>query len=234
MPVIWGASSPMRCNCNDTCNIFPTSSTCLWANLIPLFPTHSQCVKLSCYKPGDILFTSCDGSSAMQSNNCCRLQKEEESDSNCVGLGYAVFSCESKQYSNAIWIYVSEPTYFTAHYTLQWRHNGHDGTWNHQRHNCLLKCLFRRRSKKTSKLHVSVFVGGIHRWPMNSTHKWPVTHKMSPFNDDIMIWIIMHMVSIFLCFIIIRNCYRLFLSFGINTNEATLESMGKCIPQILL
>ena len=74
------------------------------ANLIPLFPTHSQCVKLSCYKSGDILFKSCDGSSAMQSNNCCRLQKQEESESNCVGLGYAVFSCKWKQHSTAMWI----------------------------------------------------------------------------------------------------------------------------------
>ena len=24
---------------------------------------------------------------------------------------------------------------------------------------------------------------GIHRWPVNSPHKWPVTRKMSPFDD---------------------------------------------------
>ena len=29
-------------------------------------------------------------------------------------------------------------------------------------------------------------VRGIHRWPVNSTHKWPVTRKMYPFNDIIM------------------------------------------------
>ena len=27
------------------------------------------------------------------------------------------------------------------------------------------------------------FVGGIHRWPVNSPHKWPVTRKMFPFDD---------------------------------------------------
>ena len=27
------------------------------------------------------------------------------------------------------------------------------------------------------------FVGGIHRWPMNSLHKGPVTRKMVPFDD---------------------------------------------------
>ena len=31
------------------------------------------------------------------------------------------------------------------------------------------------------------FVWGIHRGPMNSPHKWPVTRKMSPFDDVIMI-----------------------------------------------
>ena len=31
------------------------------------------------------------------------------------------------------------------------------------------------------------FERGIHRWPVNSPHKWPVTRKMFPFNDVIMI-----------------------------------------------
>ena len=39
--------------------------------------------------------------------------------------------------------------------TLQWRHNGHDSVSNHQPHDCLLNRLFRRRSKKTSKLRVT-------------------------------------------------------------------------------
>ena len=30
------------------------------------------------------------------------------------------------------------------------------------------------------------FVRGIHRWPMNSPHKWPVKRKMSPFDAVIM------------------------------------------------
>ena len=31
------------------------------------------------------------------------------------------------------------------------------------------------------------FVRGIHRWPVNSPHKWPVTRKMFPFEDVIMV-----------------------------------------------
>ena len=32
------------------------------------------------------------------------------------------------------------------------------------------------------------FVGGIHRGPVNSPHKWPVTRKMFPFDDVIMFY----------------------------------------------
>ena len=38
---------------------------------------------------------------------------------------------------------------------LQWRHNERDGVSNHQHHDCLLNRLYRRRSKKTSKLRVT-------------------------------------------------------------------------------
>ena len=31
------------------------------------------------------------------------------------------------------------------------------------------------------------FVRGIHRWPVNSPHKWPAKRKMFPF-DDVIIW----------------------------------------------
>ena len=33
-----------------------------------------------------------------------------------------------------------------------------------------------------------VFVRGIHRWLMNSSHNWPVTRKIFPFDDVIMHW----------------------------------------------
>ena len=50
--------------------------------------------------------------------------------------------------------------YISAIGTLQWRHNGLDGVSNHQPHHCLLSCLFGRRSKKTSKLHVTGLCAG--------------------------------------------------------------------------
>ena len=43
---------------------------------------------------------------------------------------------------------------------LQWRHIGRDSVSNHQPHDCLLNRLFRRRSKKTSKLRVTGLCAG--------------------------------------------------------------------------
>ena len=37
---------------------------------------------------------------------------------------------------------------FLIHNTLLWHHNGRGGISYHQPHDCLLNCLFRRRSKK--------------------------------------------------------------------------------------
>ena len=80
--------------------------------------------------------------------------------------------------------------------TLQWRHNGPDCVSNHLPHDCLLKRSFRRRSKKTSKLRVTGLCTGIHRRSVNSPHKGPVTRKMFPIDDVIMIW---------MCFYASRN-----------------------------
>ena len=70
--------------------------------------------------------------------------------------------------------------------TLHWRHNDHSGVSNHQPRGCLLNCLFRRRSKKTSKLRVTGLCVGNSPGPVNSPHKGPVTRKMFPFDDVIM------------------------------------------------
>ena len=60
--------------------------------------------------------------------------------------------------------------------TLQWRHKERDGVSNHRRLDCSLICLFRRRSKKISKLRVT--------GRCNSPHKGRT--KMFPFDDAIM------------------------------------------------
>ena len=44
-------------------------------------------------------------------------------------------------------------------------------------------CAYQRKHQSFASL---AFVRGIHRWPVNSPHKWPVTRKMFPFDDVIM------------------------------------------------
>ena len=46
-------------------------------------------------------------------------------------------------------------TFFTLHRSLQWRHNDRDGVSNHRRLYSLLNRLFRRTSKKTSRLRTT-------------------------------------------------------------------------------
>ena len=70
--------------------------------------------------------------------------------------------------------------------TLQWRQNERDGVSNHRR----LDCLFRRRSKKTSKLRVtglcegkSPVTGELPAVTGEFPAQKPVTQKMLPFDD---------------------------------------------------
>ena len=79
--------------------------------------------------------------------------------------------------------------------TLQWRHNGRDSISNHQPHDCSLSRLFRHRSKKISKLHVTGLCAG----NSSGTGEFPAQmassaenvsiwwcHQMFPFDDVIM------------------------------------------------
>ena len=57
--------------------------------------------------------------------------------------------------------------------------------FKHQPHDCILMGLFRRRLNKTLKFRVTGLCGG--NSPVNSPHKGPVTWKMNPFDDVIMV-----------------------------------------------
>ena len=66
--------------------------------------------------------------------------------------------------------------------TLHWRHNGRDGVANHQPHDCLLKRLSRRKSKKTSKLRVTGFCAG------NSPVTGEFPAQMASNAENVSIW----------------------------------------------
>ena len=65
--------------------------------------------------------------------------------------------------------------------SLRWRHNGRDGVSNHQLHDCLLNRLFRRRSKKTSKLRVTGLCAG----NSSGTGEFPAQMTSNAENDSI-------------------------------------------------
>ena len=65
---------------------------------------------------------------------------------------------------------------------LRWRHNGCDSVSNHQPHDCLLNRLFRRRSKKTSKLRVTSLCVG------NSPGTGEFPAQMASNADIVSIW----------------------------------------------
>ena len=54
------------------------------------------------------------------------------------------------------------------------------GSWR----SCLsLEVADQRKHQSSATL---AFLWGIHRWPVNSPHKWPITRKMLPFDDVIL------------------------------------------------
>ena len=75
--------------------------------------------------------------------------------------------------------------------SLRWRHNGHDGVSNHQPRECLLNRFSGADQRKHQSSASLAFVRGIHRWPVNSPHKGPVTRKMFPFDDVIMLRLVL-------------------------------------------
>ena len=86
-----------------------------------------------------------------------------------------------------------EPVLAIPTATLQCRHNERNGVSNHTRLDCLLDRLFRRRSKKTSKLRVTGLCAG------NS----PVTGEFPAQNtsnaENVSIWWRHHVIDIFHC-----------------------------------
>ena len=55
-----------------------------------------------------------------------------------------------------------------------------------------------RKHQRSASL---AFVRGIHRWPVNSPHKWPVTRKIFPFDD-----VIMRQVYYSSCCLVMSSC----------------------------
>ena len=76
--------------------------------------------------------------------------------------------------------------YSESESTLQWRNNGCDSVSNHQPHDCFLNRLFRRISKKTSKLRVTGLCAGNSPGTGEFPAQMANNAEKFPFDDVIM------------------------------------------------
>ena len=79
---------------------------------------------------------------------------------------------------------------YVREYTLRWSHNGHDGVSIYKPRDCLLNRLFRRRSKKTSKLRVTGLCAE------NSPVTGEFSAQMASNAENISIWWRHHLYSL--------------------------------------
>ena len=91
------------------------------------------------------------------------------------------------------WNLNSHNTILTCEMALPWRHNGREGVSNNQHHQCLLNRLFRRRSKKTSKLRVTGLCAG------NSPVTGEFPAQMASNAENVSIWWRHHGLSFLSC-----------------------------------
>ena len=97
--------------------------------------------------------------------------------------------------------------------SLQWHQNEHDGVSNHQ----LQECLVKRRSKKTSKLHVTGFCAG------NSPVVGEFPAQKASNAENVSIWWRHHVVLLWLY-------YQLLILHGINMSVFGVALMAWGIP----
>ena len=104
---------------------------------------------------------------------------------------------------------------------LQWHHNGHDGISNHQPHDCLFNRLFRHRSKKTPKLHVTGLCVG------NSPVTGEFPTQMASNVENVSIWWCHHGSDWKLMFAIECLIYRAII--GMHSATVTMHVPPLCL-----
>ena len=107
-------------------------------------------------------------------------------------------------------------------FSLQWRHNGRDSASNHQPHDCLLKHLFRRRSKKTSKLHVTGHCAG------NSPGTGEFPAQLASNAENVSIWW-RHHVFVIQQTLVCDNLHSIFDGVGVMCQEWSKHSQPSVI-----
>ena len=121
----------------------------------------------------------------------CEAQNTVHFHNYVPSLHRRVFSCSLVLGCLPIFVRVISPHW--GNHTIstsRWRHNGRDSVSNHQPYDCLLNRLFRRRSKKISKLRVTGLCTGISLGTGEFPVKWPVTRKMFTFDHSSSVFVL--------------------------------------------
>ena len=91
----------------------------------------------------------------------------------------------------------------------QWRHNERDGS-------TVFSGTDQRKHQSSASL---AFVREIHRWPVNFPHKGPVTRKMFPFDDDVIMFFMQD-----------KRVIQCYLRVGIEKNKYTFIFLNSLRP----
>ena len=92
------------------------------------------------------------------------------------------FQCQNQRNITPFHFWSGKSLNSLSQTTLRWRHNGCNSVSNHQPHHCLLNRLFRRRSKKTSKLRVTGLCA------VNSPGTGEFSAQMASNAENVSIW----------------------------------------------
>ena len=76
------------------------------------------------------------------------------------------------------------------------------------------------------------FVRGIHRGPVNSPHKWPVTRKMFPF-DDVIMWGMNKMVAVSLTTFSNAFPCKIYLEFWLQCQRCTFLENASALFKLM-
>ena len=99
-----------------------------------------------------------------------------------LSIHLSLFLCPHTLSHHVSLHFLITPMHGNSQSSLLWRHNGRDSVSNHQPHDYLLNRLFRRRSKKTSKLRVT----GLFARNSPGTGEFPA--QMARNAEDLSIW----------------------------------------------
>ena len=140
-------------------------------------------------KQWDVIIHSCLNCATFKLRHGCLINSTENT---CVII-HSCLNCATFKLRHGCLINSTENTWYEYYpclnLSLRWRHNERDSVSNHQPHDCLLNRLFRRRSKKTSKLRVT----GLCVENSPGTGEFPA--QMVSYAENVSIWWRHHVVK---------------------------------------